>query len=613
VKHEATIALARTLVAHGRHGEVERMLRPVLAAGSAADSVRLSLLLTRVLLLGRADHDDAAAAFQAIASAPMSDSATTAEKLVWQGWLHAWPSTQTFRPGSAVHAFRRAVALATAAGRTSSACWAYLGAGLVYHTLRLNACALQMLDLARQTEWPDVDDEARAWLTGLSTLAALRHDDLASAESHCSDMQQVVSQLDLPIYEARHAAIEARRQIVVHADLDHAAVLANRAVDVLERDMIRGCPTLLEARLCQVDVALGRDRRDHAAEMLNTIEQSLGHLVGAMKRVERRREIIRMPSHIHQLPRRVRQRAEATDTIESRSRDPFWGGMPDLRGSCYSRPVLIVGERGSGRMWTARLLHDTFSSEGSTLIVLDGDTGGLDGPDIRVLSDPQEGIGTIVLRNVDRMPPSMLQRLEKLLPTGESATGTSTMVLATASTTIEECAAEGSFPGRLFEMLAPITIETVPLRRAKHRIEPLAQHFLERFGAEIGVRPGLTHGALDAFLEYEWPGNIKQLRNELHSLVSAVENEPAPVIEAGDLPSHLLATSPPRRSTPILDEVLAATEREVIISVLCRNGGQVASAAEDLGLTRQGLYKKIKRLGIDVSSIQHDVSLQDSH
>jgi transcriptional regulator of acetoin/glycerol metabolism len=85
------------------------------------------------------------------------------------------------------------------------------------------------------------------------------------------------------------------------------------------------------------------------------------------------------------------------------------------------------------------------------------------------------------------------------------------------------------------------------------------------------------------------------------------------VIDVSDLPSHLFTTAVPRHATQVLDEVLAATERDVITSVLGRNGGQVSSAAEELGLTRQGLYKKIKRLGIDVSSLQHDVALQDSH
>jgi hypothetical protein len=423
------------------------MLRPVLAAGTSADSVRLSLLLTRVLLLGRADHEDAATAFANVASTPMTDPATTAERLVWEGWLHAWPSEASFKPGSAIHSFRRAAALARSSGRTSALCWAYLGAGLVYHTLRLNACALHMLELARRTEWPDVDDEAQAWLTGLATLAALRYDDLTSAEAYCSQMRQVVLRLDLPIYEARHAAIEARRQIVVHADLDHAATLANRAVDVLERDMIRGCPTLLEAQLCLVDVALSQDERDRATEMLDSVEQSLGHLMGATERIERRRELIRMPSHIHQLPRRVRQRVDSGAGAAPRSGDPFWDGLPDLRGISFDHPVLITGERGSGRMWTARLLHEAFSEDGGSLIVLDGDTGGLDGPDLRVLSEPQEGIGTIVLRNVDRMPPSMLQRLEKLmLGRGSTPSDSSAMIVATASATIQECASEGSFP-----------------------------------------------------------------------------------------------------------------------------------------------------------------------
>ncbi|RMH59376.1 MAG: sigma-54-dependent Fis family transcriptional regulator, partial [Bacteroidetes bacterium] len=124
----------------------------------------------------------------------------------------------------------------------------------------------------------------------------------------------------------------------------------------------------------------------------------------------------------------------------------------------------------------------------------------------------------------------------------------------------------------------------------------------------------ITSDAMEVLCRYAWPGNVRQLRNELERALTAVRSEPAPVIDCAAL-SPLLRESvdapPPIASVRTdgnglvpapgesLDDVLARAEKAIIERVLTDLDGQVSASAQALGLTRQGLYKKMKRLGID--------------
>jgi DNA-binding NtrC family response regulator len=117
-------------------------------------------------------------------------------------------------------------------------------------------------------------------------------------------------------------------------------------------------------------------------------------------------------------------------------------------------------------------------------------------------------------------------------------------------------------------------------------------------------------------IQYDWPGNVRQLRNEIQRIVALSASEPAPLLDIADLSDAVLALPNGdlhdvadvfdgiSLSGGGLDDILSRAEKAVIEKVLERNDGQVATAAETLGLTRQGLYKKMKRLGIESSQFQ---------
>jgi DNA-binding NtrC family response regulator len=124
---------------------------------------------------------------------------------------------------------------------------------------------------------------------------------------------------------------------------------------------------------------------------------------------------------------------------------------------------------------------------------------------------------------------------------------------------------------------------------------------------------------MEALLRYDWPGNVRQLRNELERALVHVENEPVQTIDrtvlldqivekarSGDAAPSVDAAEEILRPDQTLNDVLSQTEAAVIRRVLRACDGQITASAEVLGLSRQGLYKKMKRLGIDASDVQPD-------
>ena len=173
----------------------------------------------------------------------------------------------------------------------------------------------------------------------------------------------------------------------------------------------------------------------------------------------------------------------------------------------------------------------------------------------------------------------------------------------------------GRFLEDLYYRLSVIPLHVPPLRERREEIPLLVRHYLNILRPPSIPLPTLTNRAVEALLHYDWPGNARQLHNEIERLFVFAGSEPAPLIDVKDLSPAIVETSGGPLSPELLasaqeaivkpghalDQVLAGTEKVLIEQVLAEHHGQVTASANALGLTRQGLYKKIKRLGIDVS------------
>jgi Nif-specific regulatory protein len=159
----------------------------------------------------------------------------------------------------------------------------------------------------------------------------------------------------------------------------------------------------------------------------------------------------------------------------------------------------------------------------------------------------------------------------------------------------------GAFRQDLFYRLMVFPIRLPPLRERREDIPLLAEHFLARYVQEYRRHiAGLSQEAADALANYAWPGNIRELENEIQRLV--IQAEPGAWIEVADLSPQIrkvegtLSRIAPKKGT--LKEMMEQVERWLISEALRDNDGNKTRTAQVLGITREGLHKKLSKFGM---------------
>lgn len=295
-------------------------------------------------------------------------------------------------------------------------------------------------------------------------------------------------------------------------------------------------------------------------------------------------------------------------------------------------PVLITGERGVGKTAVARTIHGmseradrpwhTVNAASIAPEPLDAHLFGRAGK-AGLLQQADEG--TLLIQGLDALPidtqSKLLQVLEagELLPPGTDApVPVDVRLVAETSENMNALVRAGRFRRDLYHRLHVISLHVPPLRDRLADIPALAQHFVETLAPAGTPSVSITARALDALRHYHWPGNVRQLRNAIDHALSLVASEPAPTIDRPVLSAQIQDAAPVAaaqdgwaeilRPDCSLDDVLARTEKEIIERVLRECDGQITASADTLGLTRQGLYKKMKRLSIDPAPFKQAVA-----
>ena len=216
--------------------------------------------------------------------------------------------------------------------------------------------------------------------------------------------------------------------------------------------------------------------------------------------------------------------------------------------------------------------------------------------------------GTLFLDEVGEMPLALQAKLLRVLQEGTirpvGATAEKQVDVRILCATNRDLAAEvekGRFRQDLFYRLMVFPIRLPPLRERKEDLPSLAKHFLARYAEEYRVElPGFSPEAIDALTSYNWPGNIRELENEIQRVV--IQAEPGCLIEATDLSPRLrkiegtVAKALPKKGT--LKEMVDQVERWLISEALRDHGGNKTRTAATLGITREGLHKKLDKLGL---------------
>ncbi len=286
----------------------------------------------------------------------------------------------------------------------------------------------------------------------------------------------------------------------------------------------------------------------------------------------------------------------------------------------YAAPVVIQGETGTGKELLARFIHARSPRRAARLVthncaatpdgVLESELfghkrGAFTGAwyDRKGLIEEANG-GTLFLDELGDASLSFQARLLRVLQDGHfkrvgenSLRRSDFRVIAATNRDLGARVREGLFREDLYYRLNVFPIYLPPLRERPEDIPALAAHFvLKHFGA----RTQLSEEAVIALAAYGWPGNVRELENEIVRSVALAGGE---TVHACHLSARVRIDRGSERAGPpasTLREVAASVERSAVAEALSRYGGNRTRAARSLGLSRQGLTKKMRRLGLSI-------------
>jgi transcriptional regulator with PAS, ATPase and Fis domain len=291
-------------------------------------------------------------------------------------------------------------------------------------------------------------------------------------------------------------------------------------------------------------------------------------------------------------------------------------GMVD-RVAGHTETVLITGETGTGKELVARTIHGSSHRHKQALIDINcaalpehlveselfgyekGAFSGADSskPGLFELADKS----TIFLDEIGELQPQIQVKLLRVLDGapyyrlgGNRKITVDVRVVAATNQDLELAVKEGRFRKDLFHRLSQFQLRVPPLRERPEDIAALARHFLSLKAAD----KVFTGDALAVLLVHPWPGNIRELRNLVAKLAMATENRQISATEVNAELSGETSANRARGAVPLGN--LNNMEEQMIIRALEQTGGHRAQAAEQLGISRRTLSRKLREYEIDV-------------
>ncbi len=292
--------------------------------------------------------------------------------------------------------------------------------------------------------------------------------------------------------------------------------------------------------------------------------------------------------------------------------------------------VLITGPAGAGKEVVARALHKMSKrADGPFVVVncaimqpdrLEVELFGIEGANGQ---GRKTGLlemahnGTLLLDEIADMPLETQGKILRALQEqsfcrvgGSTKVQVDVRVVASTNKNLEALMAEGRFRQDLYYRLNVVPLKVISLAARRDDIPGLAQYFLTRASENAGLAPRtLGEDALAALQAYEWPGNIRQLRNAMEWLL-IMHNTDKEAIRADQLPPEITASTPNVLKWEKGGEIMMLPlrdaremfEREYLLAQVTRFGGNISRTANFIGMERSALHRKLKMLGVHGSS-----------
>jgi PAS domain S-box-containing protein len=296
-----------------------------------------------------------------------------------------------------------------------------------------------------------------------------------------------------------------------------------------------------------------------------------------------------------------------------------------LKAAANQYPVLITGETGTGKDLFAQAIHNASNRKLHSFIrincaaipkdLLESELFGYErGAFTGASSSGKPGKfelahnGTLFLDEIGDLPMEIQPKLLRVLEEKEfERVGGTTLVkvdfrLITASNqNLEVMIRDGTFRKDLYYRLNVIPIYIPPLRERREDIIPLARQILGQIAQEISIQEvTMTSQVEETLRSYDWPGNVRELQNVLERVMATLESD---TIGMYDLPFYLVRGKGNANESKrtILKVIQGAAEREAIYDALQSTNYNKAHAAEQLGIHRTLLYKKMRKYGLPLS------------
>ncbi|HUI66789.1 MAG TPA: sigma-54 dependent transcriptional regulator [Nitrospirota bacterium] len=284
--------------------------------------------------------------------------------------------------------------------------------------------------------------------------------------------------------------------------------------------------------------------------------------------------------------------------------------------------ILITGESGTGKGLVAQAIHESGPRKDKPFIAINCGAipenlleselfGHKKGAFTSAIEDKKGLItmangGTLFLDEIGELPSALQVKLlhviqtKELTPVGDTRViSVDVRIIAATNADLLQRVKEGRFREDLYYRLNVIEIRMPALRERRDDIPVLIKHYMEVFAKEAGKNiKDIDYEAMQALLTYDWPGNIRELRNTIERATVLADGE---VITIHDMPDKFRTLDIEGVSTSSLRQALDTFERDYIRRSLTENKGNKDAAATKLGIDLATLYRKLKKLRIETA------------